>query len=196
MDDGSQLTEFGKVFLYILLGTFLVLFTMLLGKIIAPKKPNTTKLSSYECGEVPVGNAWIQFNPRFYVVALVFLLFDVEMVFLFPWSTVFGQETLINADSRWGWFTMAEMFTFIAILLLGLLYIWKKGDLEWVRPKAIAPKISGGIPVSAYEKVNDRKYDRFATDLPVAEPVITAPASAGTAPVKTGFKPRFRPKNN
>ena len=92
MDDPAQLTEFGKILLIGVAGILLVLFTFLLGRILSPKKPTPEKLSTYECGEDTVGSAWIQFNPRFYVIALVFLLFDVELIFIFPWATVFGQE--------------------------------------------------------------------------------------------------------
>src|SRR3546814_15129306 len=106
MDDPAQLTEFGKILLIGVAGTLLVLFTLLLGKVLSPNKPTPEKLSTYECGEEAVGNAWIQFNPRFYVIALIFLLFDVELLFIFPWATVFGQPELIAADPRWGWFAL------------------------------------------------------------------------------------------
>jgi NADH-quinone oxidoreductase subunit A len=118
MIEPSQLSEFGKVFIYLVMGILFVLFTFFLGWLVALKKPNPVKLSSYECGEEPTGTSWIQFNSRFYVVALIFLLFDVEMVFIFPWATIFSQEALIAADSRWGWLSLIEMFLFIGILLI------------------------------------------------------------------------------
>ncbi|SEN97065.1 NADH dehydrogenase subunit A [bacterium A37T11] len=154
MDDVAQTTEFGKVLLIGICGTLLVLFTLWLGKLIAPAKPSKEKLSTYECGEEPQGTAWIQFNARFYLIALVFLLFDVEMVFIFPWATVFGQPSLLAMDNRWGVFTLLEMFTFIGILLIGLVYVWKNGDLEWIKPKPQKPTVSVNIPASAYDKLN------------------------------------------
>jgi NADH-quinone oxidoreductase subunit A len=79
---------------------------------------------SYECGEVPEGSAWIRFNIRFYVVALIFLIFDVEIVFLLPWAVVF---------KKLGAFAFMEGLIFIGILAIGLAYVWNKGDLEWVK---------------------------------------------------------------
>jgi NADH-quinone oxidoreductase subunit A len=78
----------------------------------------------YECGEDPVGDTHIKFNARFYVIALIFLIFDVEIVFLFPWAVVFRQIGVL---------AFVEMFIFIGILLVGLAYVWAKGDLEWIR---------------------------------------------------------------
>lgn len=192
MDDPGQLTEFGKILLIGVMGVLLVLFTLLLGKILSPKKPTPEKLSTYECGEEALGNSWVQFNPRFYVIALVFLLFDVELIFVFPWATVFGQPELIAADSRWGWFALAEMGIFIGILIIGLLYVWKKGDLEWVKPRSVIPRVAVNIPRSAYDRLNSERYvvRRFdpITD-PVAPPQV--PPSETTAR-KPAFKPAFR----
>ena len=191
MQEVSQLTEFGKVFLFLIIGTLLVLLTLLLSKVLSPKKPTPEKLMSYECGEEPEGSSWIQFNPRFYVIALVFLLFDVEMAFIFPWATVFGQETLIAADARWGWFTLVEMFIFIGILILGLVYVWRKGDLEWIRPQPVRPQVKTAVPLNMYEQLNAEKYivkPFKAEQQPAEETKIetTAPAP------RPAFKPVFR----
>lgn len=169
MDEPGQLTEFGKILLIGVMGVLLVLVTLLLGKIISPKKPTPEKLTTYECGEEPVGSSWIAFNPRFYVIALVFLLFDVEMIFIFPWATVFGRPELIALDARWGWFTLVEMAIFIGILVIGLIYVWKKGDLEWVKSHAVLPRVNVNIPKSAYEKLNRdpyhvRKFEPFVPE--------------------------------
>ncbi len=193
MIEPSQLTEFGKVFIYLVMGILFVLFTFFLGWLVALKRPNPIKLSSYECGEEPTGSSWIQFNSRFYVVALIFLLFDVEMVFIFPWATVFGQEALLAADSRWGWLSLFEMFIFIGILLIGLMYVWKKGDLSWIKPESILPVSRGNIPLSMYAKINDDKYvvrGFSITDDAVTETVI-APENKPVA-VKPSFRPQFK----
>lgn len=188
MNDPSQISEFGKVFIYLIMGIFFVLFTYFIGSLAALKKPNPEKLSSYECGEDPKGSSWIQFNSRFYVIALVFLLFDVEMVFIFPWATVFAQESLLNVDSRWGWLSLGEMFVFIFILLIGLVYIWKKGDLNWIKPELVLPKSPSNIPESAYDQLNSSHYQvrAFSADIINREPekVITQAA-------RPAFKPKF-----
>jgi NADH-quinone oxidoreductase subunit A len=104
---------------------------------------------------------WGHFNIRFYLVALLFVLFEVEILFLFPWATVFGQKELIEGtQGTWGWFALIEVVVFVGILVLGLAYAWAKGYLDWVRP---APKKSdyvSKIPASAYDKVNQRVYQK------------------------------------
>ena len=97
---------------------------LLLWKIIRPSRFSEEKLTTYECGENPTGSAWIQFNIRFYVFALLFIIFDVEAVFLLPWAVVFRQL---------GPLAFLEGVVFIAILVVALAYVWRKGDLEWVR---------------------------------------------------------------
>ncbi|MCX5779099.1 MAG: NADH-quinone oxidoreductase subunit A [Elusimicrobia bacterium] len=90
--------------------------------LIAPDKPSKEKLSTYECGEPPVGFAWVQYNVRYYIFVLMFLIFDVETIFLFPWAVSFRDIGMI---------ALTEMFVFLSILLLGLAYAWRKGALEW-----------------------------------------------------------------
>lgn len=105
-------------------------FTMLfIGWLLRPKTPDARKNMIYECGEVPVEQAWFNFNPRFYIVALIFLIFDVEVAFTYPVATVFRRYV----DTGQGTLAFFELFTFIAILILGLAYVWKHGDLEWIR---------------------------------------------------------------
>ena len=192
MDDPAQLTEFGKILLIGVAGVLLVVFTLLLGRILSPRKPTPEKLSTYECGEEPIGSAWIQFNPRFYVIALVFLLFDVELLFIFPWATVFGQPDLIAADGRWGWFALLEMALFVGILIIGLVYVWKKGDLEWIKPKPVMPQVSVNIPSSAYDRLNNSPYRLRKFNPGNVTPVAEKTAADGDAPKKPAFKPRFR----
>ena len=92
--------------------------------VLRPSRFSEEKNTTYECGEIPQGSAWIQFNIRFYVIALVFIIFDVEAVFLLPWAVVF---------KKLGLFAFVEGLVFIAILVVALCYVWRKGDLEWVR---------------------------------------------------------------
>ncbi|MCG6924844.1 MAG: NADH-quinone oxidoreductase subunit A [Acidobacteria bacterium] len=92
--------------------------------VLRPSRFSEEKLTTYECGEDPTGNAWIQFNIRFYVFALIFIVFDVEAVFLLPWAAVFREMGLL---------AYVEGLVFIAILLVALGYVWRKGDLAWVR---------------------------------------------------------------
>ena len=104
----------------------LLTVALLLSKILAPSKPSENKLDTYECGEEAEGSAWVQFNIRYYVIALVFIIFDVEILFLFPWAVVYKSL---------GWLAFIEMAIFLIILIFGLIYVWKKGDLDWVKYK-------------------------------------------------------------
>ncbi len=173
-----------------------------LNRLIAPSNPNAEKLTSYECGEEPTGNAWLPFNARFYVIALVFLLFDVEMVFIFPWATVFGNHEIIAADARWGWFALVEMFIFLGILIMGLVYVWRKGDLDWIKPNPVIPTTDSRVPSSLYEQLNRQQSSytvkKFSFETLAVEAVAeTNPAPTETAPIrKPMFKPTFKKPAN
>jgi len=132
------LTEFGRVFIFILLGVVFVAGGLLFSRLLRPHRPYPSKLTTYECGEEPIGDTRIRFNIRFYVVTLIFLIFDVEVVFLFPWALVFREL---------GWFAFIEMMVFLAILLVGLAYVWRKGDLDWDKPAPLIPRYERGVGV-------------------------------------------------
>src|ERR1700744_4132609 len=154
MGEVSQISEFGKILIFLIVGIILVSLMFFVNRLIAPNNPTAEKLTSYECGEEPTGSAWLPFNSRFYVIALVFLLFEVEMVFVFPWATVFGSHELQAVDHRWGIFALVEMFLFLGILILGLVYVWAKGDLNWIKPQPVVPTVNSRVPQSLYDKVN------------------------------------------
>ncbi|OOQ61582.1 NADH-quinone oxidoreductase subunit A [Mucilaginibacter pedocola] len=200
MDDVSQISEFGKILIFLIVGVVMVLMLFGVNRLLAPRNPNPEKLSTYECGEEPTGNAWLPFNSRFYVIALVFLLFDVEMVFVFPWATVFGNKSLIAADPRWGWLSLSEMFIFLGILILGLAYVWLKGDLEWIKPNPTAPTSGTYIPKSLYDNINQQqsafKVKAFTTGPAPATETANVTAPATTAPPKPMFKPSFKKPAN
>ncbi len=123
-----MLYNFATILVFLVFGALFVGINLLISRLIQTRNPHPMKLSTYECGEIPEGNSWIQFNIRFYVIALAFLIFEVEIVFLFPWATVFKQL---------GAFAFVEMMIFVFILLVGLAYVWAKGDLEWDKPKSV-----------------------------------------------------------
>lgn len=127
-----MLSNFGIILIFFIIGAIFVLLGLFASAIIRPSNPNLLKLSTYECGEEPIGGPWVKFNLRFYIVALIFLLFEVEVVFLFPWAVVFKSL---------GWFAYIEMLVFVGILVAGLAYVWVKGDLEWDKPKPYIPKL-------------------------------------------------------
>ncbi len=148
---------------------------LLVGRFLRPRLPNREKLEVYECGEPTIGSSFVQFDLRFYVVALLFIVFDVELVFFFPWTTTFGGAmqladsrltdvervslsekflsapagslTLENAVSQeaamvLGWTSLFDVLFFFAVLMVGFAYVWKRGDLDWVRAVTQQAKIA------------------------------------------------------
>lgn len=129
------LTDFGFILLFIVGAIIFVPTALFVSSLLRPHRPNEEKLAAYECGEDAINHSSGQFNSRFYVVGLIFMLFEAELVFLFPWSVVFGtKEYIKSTNGLWGWFSFLEMLIFILILALGLVYVWKKGFLDWVKP--------------------------------------------------------------
>ena len=120
----TMLTEFGNILAFFIVGALFTAGGLIASWLLRPRRPYAEKLSTYECGEIPIGASHIKFNIRFYVVALIFLVFEVETVFLFPWALVFKE---------YGMFAFVEMLIFVAILSLVIVYAWKKGVFEWKR---------------------------------------------------------------
>ena len=172
-------------------GHFLVFMIVSVGFLVAPLilgwfvrptgKPSDEKDSIYECGEPTIGTSYIQFDLRFYVVALLFIIFDVEVVFFFPWVVIYGgamqladsrlsdatrvqlsetllnlptgsltPETAINATSAFqlGLTGFADILVFFAVLLVGFAYVWKRGDLDWVRAVSHPSRTAGQAPLT------------------------------------------------
>ncbi len=165
----------GHFLLFTLVAIGFLLAPLLLGKLLRPKAPSLEKDATYECGEPTIGSSYIQFDLRFYVVALLFIIFDVEVVFFFPWAAVYGNvmqltdsmlspaqrvqlseqlltlpagsltpETAIKVESALmlGWTAVVDVLVFFAVLLVGFAYVWKRGDLDWVRAVAEQAKLS------------------------------------------------------
>jgi NADH-quinone oxidoreductase subunit A len=110
------------VVIFISLGILLPIVALSLGRLLRPHKPDETKLSTYESGNIPVGESHIRFNIRYYLFALMFVIFDVETAFLYPWAVAYDKL---------GLFALIEMFIFVALLVVGLIYAWKKKVLKW-----------------------------------------------------------------
>ena len=183
----------GYLLLFVVVGIGFIFVHLVAGKLIRPAKPGPEKLTIYECGEPTIGSAWIQFDLRFYVVALLFVIFDVEVAFFFPWAVVFGQaNTLANKDAppaaqaqaftnltpafpqnaehrqrvaellekgvspddpdpaskqleldrvhqgahEFAWLAFWDILVFFGVLMVGFAYLWRRGDIDWVRSTA------------------------------------------------------------
>jgi NADH-quinone oxidoreductase subunit A len=122
--------NFTTVLIFLLFGIFFALLALGIARLLRPHNPHPAKLTTYECGELPRGSSWVRFNIRFYLVALFFIVFDVEVIFLYPWAVVFKQLFPIP---KMGVLVFWEMVIFLAILTVGLAYVWAKGDLDWVK---------------------------------------------------------------
>ncbi len=161
-----------------------LLAPLLLGYLVRPRLPTAEKDTVYECGEPTIGTSYIQFDLRFYVVALLFIIFDVEVVFFFPWTLIFGStmqladgrledatrialserllsqpagtltnETAISAASalQLGWVGFFDLLVFFAVLLVGFAYVWKRGDLNWVKAVALKTREANSARVAVAE---------------------------------------------
>jgi NADH-quinone oxidoreductase subunit A len=200
MQGSQDISEFGKIFIFMLLGIAFILIGMAINAFLQKRKPNPIKNSTYECGEITSGPSRTPFNMRFYMIAIVFLLFDVELIFLFPWSTIFANKQLLQNVPQWGLFNMIEMSIFILILLLGLVYVWRKGDLEWIRPQVRIPSANTNIPSHLYEAINTINYTVKSFKVQEKEVVAeVAPATTSAAPAgvrRPPFKSAVKKESN
>jgi NADH-quinone oxidoreductase subunit A len=176
----------GYILLFLIVGIGFIFVHLLIGKLIRPARPSDEKLAIYECGEPTIGSAWVQFDLRFYVVALLFVIFDVEVVFFFPWAVVFGKATALAKENlpeqerttltrqllplasgsyvyglrageplppapyqparKLAWLAFWDILIFFGVLLVGFAYLWKRGDLDWVRSTLAEQAAAGPSP--------------------------------------------------
>ena len=138
--------QFATVFIFVLVGFVFAGIALGVAKVLRPHNPFPGKLTTYECGEEPVGSSWVRFNVRFYLIALFFIIFDVEVIFLYPWAVVFKQ---LYPHPQLGSIVFWEMAIFLTILTVGLAYIWVKGDLDWIKKLVDRPALDDGAPATA-----------------------------------------------
>ena len=117
-----EISNYLAVAVFLGFGAVFVIFNFFLNSLVTKNVPEPQKYETYECGEVPQGTAQIQYNVRYFIFALIFVLFDVEVIFIFPWAVVFREL---------GMFAFVEMLIFLLILIFGLVYAWRKGVLHW-----------------------------------------------------------------
>ena len=133
-----MIAEFGNILIFLIHGTVFVGIAMLVAWLLRPHRPSEEKLMTYECGEDAVGSAWIRFNNRFYIVALMFLVFEVEVILLFPWALVYQD---------FGWYAFWAMIIFVGLILIGFVYEIGKGNLEWDVPEPKTSRYEEGVGV-------------------------------------------------
>jgi len=131
--ENHELMQYAAAFGLLVLAVLVVAAMLGLSRLVQNRQPNPDKLKTYECGEDPFGSGWMRFNIRFYMVALVFVLFDVELALVFPVAPIFRELTQGPGGFHTGLVVFGELFFFVAVLFLGLVYVWRKGDLGWAR---------------------------------------------------------------
>ncbi len=142
--------------LYALVGTCFIVFVLWFSRLLQNRKPDPAKGIAYECGELPTGYAGTMFAMRYYLIALLFVLFEVELLFLLPWARVMGAVVEFQGTD-WGWVVFIEMSFFIGLLLLGLVYAWKQGDMRSIGPRSQAiSDWPSKVPTSMYADLNAR----------------------------------------
>lgn len=190
----------GHFLLFTILGVVFLLLPLVAGLFVRPTNPSSEKLAAYECGEPAIGSSYVQFDLRFYVVALLFIIFDVEVAFFFPWAAVYGEanqlldprmtmtspariqlsekllnhpagtlaaENVVNPDTahKLALTGLVDILVFFGVLLVGFAYVWKRGDLDWVRALAAQEKSRRGTKDAAAKAVipppasTDRKLE-------------------------------------
>jgi NADH-quinone oxidoreductase subunit A len=122
LESAGMLLEYLPILILVVLAAAFAVGSLVASAVLGPRRPDPEKLSPYECGMEPVGTARERFSVKFYLVAMLFIIFDMEIVFLYPWAVVFQQLRL---------FGLVAMGTFLLVLLVGYFYVWKKGGLEW-----------------------------------------------------------------
>jgi NADH-quinone oxidoreductase subunit A len=127
--------QFANVLIFSTTAVLFVFGSLLAGRFLRPHAPTREKSMIYECGEKPIGHAWFNFNPRFYLVALVFEIFEVDLALTFPVAVVYKDWVAVGP--RFAWVAFTELFLFIAILVVGLVWVWAHGDLEWMKKLAV-----------------------------------------------------------
>ena len=127
--------DYLNVLVFASVGLVFVFANLIVAQLVRPSRKTEEGLETYECGEEAIGDAWIRFDIRYYTVALVYVVFAVEIAFLFPWALVLREAfegTGAAAGKGIGHFALVEGVLFVGILFLGLVYVWVKGDLDWV----------------------------------------------------------------
>ena len=130
-----------SVTIFVVFGAVFVLLNLSVGSFVRPKVPNPEKSAIYECGEPSIGSSWVQFDLRFYIVALVYLIFDVEVALFYPWAVVYGKAQELGAQIGVDPYVirqvaLVDMLFFFGVLVVGFAYLWRFGYLDWVRSAA------------------------------------------------------------
>ena len=153
----TSVDQYAGILLFLIGSILFCMLIYLVWNTLKPNKPNSEKLSAYECGEESEGSGWYGFNVRFYRIALFFVLFEVEVILLYPWALAFtDQEAMITWGTSWTGFLLLELIVFMVLLMGGLAYVWKKGYLDWDLEKPVIESVESQVPAGLYDQVNEK----------------------------------------
>jgi NADH-quinone oxidoreductase subunit A len=153
-----------SITLFVAFGGAFVFVNMLVGRLARPNLPNPEKLAVYECGEPTIGPGWVQFDLRFYIVALVYLVFDVEVALFYPWAVAYGSAADLAAKIGHGMTAaglrsaaLVDMLFFFGVLMVGFAYLWRFGYLDWVRSATTSARATRrpGFDLSAQMRADE-----------------------------------------
>ena len=138
-----------SITIFVALGAVFVFVNLVMGAVARPRIPNPEKAAVYECGEPTIGTSWVQFDLRFYIVALVYLIFDVEVALFYPWAVAYGSAGALGEATGQSAFevrsvAIVDMLFFFGVLLVGFAYLWRFGYLDWVHGSAMPRRGAGG----------------------------------------------------
>jgi NADH-quinone oxidoreductase subunit A len=186
----DSVNSFHSIYLYFLIGTVFVSVGYLLNRAISKSKLNDAKLEPYECGEESTSNLHLSINPKFMLIAIAFVLFELELIFVFPWI----QTLALGASTSWLVITGIEMLIFIGVLYLGVVHLIQHKDFDWLFSEPKKHTIQ-----SKYQAFNTQSYSIKAFSLPVTEEVQETksplPENTPKPAPKLVFKPKIGPKN-
>jgi NADH-quinone oxidoreductase subunit A len=143
-----------SVTIFVLLGFAFVLANLTLGSFLRPSVPGPEKAAAYECGEPAMGTSWVRFDLRFYIIALLYLIFDVEVALFYPWAVAYGNAAAAARQAGITLFqyrqtALVDMLLFFGLLILGFAYLWRFGYLDWINPVKTAAKSTESFPAPA-----------------------------------------------
>jgi NADH-quinone oxidoreductase subunit A len=149
--------EYGLAVLFLLSGLAFTSLIFFVNKLISEKRIADESKSTYECGEEPIGISWVQFNSRYFTMALVFILFEAEILLLFPWATSYAKAQYTALNTEWMLYNLCEVVIFIAVLGIGLAYVWAQADINWSKPTKTNLSLTDIVSKSLYEDWNRKQ---------------------------------------
>jgi NADH-quinone oxidoreductase subunit A len=148
----GQSSGLDYILIFLAAGVGFIILTLIISRLISPKNPNPEKNQVYESGEEPIGTYWPSISNGYFVIAILFILFEIEVILLFPLAVIYGK-TISHYELVLLWSAISG---FLAVLVVGLVYAWANGHLDWMKPRPTKTDIKGAVPQERYNAFNQR----------------------------------------